>query len=138
MPRLTRVALGLVVAHGFVCGTALARGWVEKTVLSDSATVDVERDGTAVVAHEILYGIRGGPLPELSFAPIDAGSELEDGATATLARSGTAAGFPIPLSGALDANRLALKVQVGKGLRSGTYLVRFRYRTSLSTSEKMR
>lgn len=117
---------------------AEARGWVEKTVTSDSVTIDVERDGTAVVAHEILFAIRGGPLPELAVAPVDPDAEVEDDATATLARSGNAAGFPIPLGATVDGTRLALKVQVGKGLRSGTYLIRFRYKTNLWNGEKIR
>lgn len=130
MSRLTFVAAGVAVAVGFLSGAARARGWVEKTVLSDSVTIDVERDGTAAVAHEMLLGLRGGPLPELTVGPIDANSEALGDATATLAKSGTAAGFPIPLAAAVDGTKMALKVQVGKGLRSGTYLVRFRYKTS--------
>lgn len=128
---------GPALAFALTAGTADARGWVEKTVTSDSVTIDVERDGTAVVAHEIMFGIRGGPLPELSVGPIDADAEVQEDATATLARSGTAAGFPIPLGAAVDGTRLALKVQVGKGLRSGTYLVRFRYKTNLWNGEKI-
>jgi hypothetical protein len=119
-------------------GVAEARGWVEKTVTSDSVTIDVERDGSAVVAHEILFGIRGGPLPELAVAPVDADAEFQDDATATLARSGSAAGFPIPLAATMDGTRLVLKVQVGKGLRSGTYLIRFRYKTNFWNGEKIR
>jgi hypothetical protein len=134
-----RVWFRSVPALAFVlaAGTADARGWVEKTVTSDSVTIDVERDGTAVVAHEIMFGIRGGPLPELSVGPIDADAEVQDDATATLARSGSAAGFPIPLGATVDGTRLALKVQVGKGLRSGTYLVRFRYKTNLWNGERI-
>jgi hypothetical protein len=122
----------LVLACLLSPSAAGARGWVEKTVTSDSVTMDVERDGSAVVAHEILYGIRGGPLPELSFAPVDADAEVQEDATATLAKSGSAAGFPIPLVATVDGVRLVLKVQVGKGLRSGTYLVRFRYKTNFA------
>lgn len=134
-----RVWFSAVPALAFLlaAGTADARGWVEKTVTSDSVTIDVERDGTAVVAHEIMFGIRGGPLPELSFGPIDADAEVQDDATATLARSGSAAGYPIPLGATVDGTRVALKVQAGKGLRSGTYLVRFRYKTNFWNGEKI-
>src|SRR4030095_16232749 len=94
---------GLVARVTCVLATSVAgaRGWVEKTVMSDSVTIDVERDGTAVVAHEIMFGIRGGPLPELAVGPIDADAEVQEDATATLAKSGSAAGFPIPLGAAV-------------------------------------
>ncbi len=112
-----------------------ARAWVERAVKSDSATVDVDRDGSAVVTHEILLWVRGGPLPEITVAPIDADAEMMDGATAVRAESGRAAGFPVPLSPTRQDTQLELHVLGEKGLRSGTYLIRFSYRTHLSTGD---
>src|ERR1700753_3411360 len=75
-----------------------ASAWVERTVRSDSVTIDVDRNGTAVVTHEILLGVRGGPLAEISVEGVDAAAELLQGATSTKAESGHAAGLPLPLS----------------------------------------
>lgn len=137
MPRSTVRRLAPVAAYALASTTAAGRGWVEKTVTSDAVTIDVERDGAALVAHEILLGIRGGPLPEFSVSPVDADAEVQEDATATLARSGAAAGFPIPLTAGVDGARLSLRVQSGKGLHSGTYLVRFRYRSNFANAAKI-
>lgn len=116
---------------------AFGRGWVEKTVESDSVTVDLERDGTAVVAHEILLHLRGGPLPEITADPVDADAELLDGATSVRAESGRDAGYPLPLTTEKDGAKVTLHVVGIKGLRSGNYLIRFRYRTNLAKAGKI-
>lgn len=130
--RLVRSALALSVITAVIALPSTAWGWVEKTFESDSVTVDIERNGSAEVSHEILLFIRGGPLPEVALEPVDADAEPLPEATATLAKSGAAAGWPIPLSVARDGSRLRLHVLEGKGLRGGKYQIRFRYRTSLS------
>jgi hypothetical protein len=114
-----------------------ARAWVERTVKSDSVTVDLERDGTAVVTHEILLGIRGGPLPEFAVEPIDADAELLEGATVTRAESGHAAGLPLPLTLTKNGTRIAMRVIGLKGLRGGTHQIRFSYRTNLEAAGKL-
>jgi hypothetical protein len=121
------------LAFAAVCTTAApAHAWVEQAVKSDSVTLDVERDGRALVTHEMMLWVRGGPLPQLSVEPIDADAVLEEGATATRAQSGKAAGFPVPLEGSTDGARLTLRIVGEKGLRTGTHLIRFAYRTSLA------
>jgi hypothetical protein len=129
--RLMRYGLALAVSLSVALLPSQAWGWVEKTFESDGVTVDIERDGSAVVSHEILLFVRGGPLPEVALEPVDADAEPLPEATATLAKSGAAAGWPIPLSMARDGSRIRLHVLEGKGLRSGKYQIRFRYRTSL-------
>lgn len=124
----------------FLCVFALswdARGWVERTVASDSVTVDLDRAGSALVTHEILLAIRGGPMKEFSVEPIDADAEMQAEATATLAKSGQAAGLPLPLSVVKDGTKITLRPLVGKGLRGGRYSVRFAYRTDLAAAGRV-
>lgn len=127
------LARALLVLVAVVAEAGPAHAWVERTVKSDSVTVEVERDGTAVVTHEILLAVRGGPLAEIAVEPIDADAELATGATVTLAQSGHAAGLPLPLSAAKDGPRVAFRVVGEKGLRSGTHQIRFSYRTNLAS-----
>src|SRR5687768_9498247 len=49
--------------------------WVETRVTAHSAVVDVERNGTATVAHELGIRLRGGPLSELAVAGVDGDAE---------------------------------------------------------------
>jgi hypothetical protein len=113
------------------------RAWVERTVKSDNVTIEVERDGTAAVTHEILLGVRGGPLPEFAVEPVDADAELLEGATVTRAESGRAAGLPLPLTVTKNGTRLAMRVIGLKGLRGGTWQFRFSYRTNLDAAGKL-
>jgi hypothetical protein len=131
------LGVSLLGAAVLLSTPAFARGWVEKTVESDSVTVDLERDGTAVVAHEILLHLRGGPLPEITAEPVAADAELLDGATSVRAESGRDAGYPLPLTTEKDGAKVTLHVVGIKGLRSGNYLVRFRYRTNLANAGKI-
>lgn len=117
---------------------APAHAWVERAVKSDAVTLDLERDGTGIVSHEILLAVRGGPLSDLYVEPVDVGAELLPEATATLAESGHAAGFPIPLTPTLDGSRVSLHVDRDRGLHTGTYQVRFGYRVDLRGSGRLR
>ncbi|HVU05757.1 MAG TPA: hypothetical protein VHE30_28605 [Polyangiaceae bacterium] len=129
--RCARVRLSVSALLSVFWASSPAFGWVEKTVTSDSVTVDVERDGSAVVSHEILLALRGGPLPEIVVEPVDQDAALLPEATATSAKSGVAAGYPLPLSATKDGDKVRLHVLEGKGLRSGSYQLRFSYRTNL-------
>jgi hypothetical protein len=135
--RRLRASLSLSALLGVFAAPSTAQAWIDKTFESDTVTLDIERDGSAVVAHEILLGIRGSPLPEVVLEPVDADAEPLPEATATLAKSGTAAGWPIPLSVTRDGTRLRLHVLEGKGLRGGKFQIRFRYRTSLASSGRL-
>ena len=137
MQSLVRRFPGWVI---FLCVFALswdARAWVERAVVSDAVTVDLERSGTALVSHEVLLAIRGGPLKEFSVDPVDSDAVMVDEATATLAKSGQAAGLPIPLSVVKDGTRVTLRPLVGKGLRTGRYSIRFAYRTDLAAGGRV-
>jgi hypothetical protein len=114
-----------------------AGAWVERTVRSDSVTVDLDRNGTAVVTHEILLGVRGGPLPEIAVEGVDSDAEMLEGATATKAESGRAAGLPLPLSVTRVESRVVLHAVGWKGMRSGTHQIRFSYRTNLEAAGRL-
>ena len=129
--------VSILLAVAIVVAAPRAEAWVERTVRSDSVTVDVARDGTAVVTHEILLGIRGGPLPEFAVEPVDADAELLEGATVTRAQSGHAAGLPLPLAATKTGARIGLRVVGQKGIRSGTHQIRFSYRTNLEASGRL-
>jgi hypothetical protein len=122
---------------GLLALSSPARAWVERTVVSDSVTLDLEHSGAAVVSHEILLSVRGGPLADFYVDPVDADAELLSEATATLAKSGQAAGWPLPLSVTKDGTKVRLHSMVGKGLRSGKYLVRFSYRSDFAASNHL-
>ena len=132
-----RWLLSVLVFVAMAFAAADAQAWVERTVRSDSVTVDLERDGTATVTHEILLGVRGGPLPEIAVEPVDEDATLLDGATVTRAESGRAAGLPLPLSATKNGARVVLHVIGMKGLRSGTHQIRFSYRTNLEAAGKL-
>ena len=109
-----------------------ARAWVETSVLSDFATIDLERDGSATVAHELMMKVRGGPLRSYELPGVDTDAEMLPDGTVTRARSGRAATSPIPLLFELrDDGTLELEIDHKKGIRRGTYLFRFSYRTQL-------
>lgn len=127
---LHRVRLALLVFAALVTA-APAFAWLSVTVNGDSANVELAEDGTAVVRHEVLVRVRGGPLRELSFEGVDGDAEFVGEATLTRARSGQAAGPPILLVPEREAERLRLKVSLEKGVSAGSYLVRFAYRTDL-------
>jgi hypothetical protein len=129
--------MAALLAVAIVVAAPAARAWVERTVRSDSVTIDVSRDGTAVVTHEILLAVRGGPLPEIAVEPVDADAELLEGATVTRAQSGHAAGLPLPLSATKMGARVVLRIVGQKGIRSGTHQIRFSYRTNLDAAGKL-
>lgn len=104
---------------------------------ADAVVVDVAADGTAVVSHEMLLRVRGGPLDDIVVDPVDTDAESMPGATATLAQSGQAAGLPIPLTPSREGSRLSLHVERDRGLGSGTYQIRFQYRTDLRAQHRL-
>ncbi len=118
-----------------LAGLVLARpahAWVEKTVESDVVTLDVARDGTAVVSHEIVMKLRGGPLKGFDLAGVDSDARPMPDATVSPAGSGAAASTPIPLLlDKRDDDSLRVEIDNDKGLRRGTFLFKLGYRTNL-------
>ncbi len=109
-----------------------AQAWVEKTVESDVVTLDVARDGTAVVAHEIVMKVRGGPLKGFDLAGVDSDAKPMSDASVSPAESGQGGATPIPLLlDKRDDDSLRVEVDNDKGLRRGSYLFKLGYRTNL-------
>lgn len=127
--RLATAVLALV-AWG---GPSVAWGWVETQLRSDVVTVDLEPSGAAVVSHELLMRIRGGPLPSWELPGVDADALPLPNATVTEVAGSGAAATPIPLLlERREDGTLRIEVDREKGLRRGTYLFKFAYRTDLA------
>jgi len=111
--------------------------WVETRATAFSATVDVERNGSATVSEEMGLRLRGGPLKELILAGVDGDADpLPDASVICTddAKFGT-----VPLSVTREADgSLRLTVEREKGLRTGSYVFRFSYRTELLKRDLIR
>ncbi len=108
---------------------APAAAWIELNPKGLLSTVDVEKDGHAIVSHELTLELRGGPLKELALGTADPDAELLPDATVTR----VPAGLPLPLIVERHADgSLGLEIDLPKGLRGGTYLFKVRYRTNLA------
>ncbi|HEY6560252.1 MAG TPA: hypothetical protein VI072_23365 [Polyangiaceae bacterium] len=115
-----------------------AAAWTETTVKSHLVTVDVERDGSAVIGHELLVRVRGAAMTQLDIDGISADAEPLPDAAAAFATSGVAGEtvYPLLLNTGEDGV-LRVEVDAKKGLRQGTYLFKFRYRTRLLEEKKL-
>jgi hypothetical protein len=131
--QLQRALVCLAMAVFAVALSRPANAWLNLSVKSDAATVELDRDGSAVVRHELLLRVRGGPLEQFTLNGVDDDAQPFEDATLTRAQSGRAAGPPILLVPKYDGEQLHLVLSISKGVRSGSYLVRFAYRTQLET-----
>ncbi len=94
--------------------------------------MEVEPDGHATVSAELTILVRGGPLRSLDL-PVGDGDAAPLG-DATVKK--LPAGIPLPVLVERRADGvLELEVDHDKGLRSGTYLFAFRYRTDLGAQK---
>lgn len=112
-------------------------GWVETRPTAHAAVVDVERNGVAIVTEELGIRLRGGPLSELTVAGVDGDAEpLPDGTV--ICTDDTKFGT-VPLSATREPDgSLKLTVERERGLRTGSYVFRFSYRTDLLKRELIR
>jgi len=62
-----------------------ARAWVESEVRSQTATVDVDRAGKAIVTQDLTISVRGGPLPGFELSGVDLDAEPLPGASDVIA-----------------------------------------------------
>jgi hypothetical protein len=129
MSYMVRHTAGLVLAALIGLAPRPAHAWIETQIRSYGATVDVEADGKAVIAHELVISVRGGPLKRFELPGVDADAEPLPDATVTPTVTG-AASLPL-LVERRDDQTLLLEVDHEKGLRSGRYAFAFRYRTNL-------
>lgn len=130
-------ALGAFV--GLLLVTRLSHAtWVETRVKAHAALVDVERDGTAVVRHELLLVVRGGPLRKFQIQGLDSDAEPLDGANAVpIVKYGVPNPIPVALSLGTDG-AMTLRVARDHGMRTGSYRFVFRYRTKLLSRDRIR
>jgi hypothetical protein len=108
--------------------SAPAAAWIELNPKGLLSTLDVEKDGHATVSHELTLDVRGGPLKELDLGTSDPDAEILPDATVTRLSNGLA--LPLLVERRADGS-LRLEIDHPKGLRSGTYSFRVRYRTNL-------
>jgi hypothetical protein len=107
-----------------------AAGWLETRVSGHSAIVDVERNGTATVTQELGVRVRGGPLAELPLAGVDGDAEPLPDATVICTDDAKFGTVPLSVTREPDGS-LKLTVERERGLRTGSYVFRFSYRTQL-------
>jgi hypothetical protein len=114
-----------------------AAGWVETRVTAHAATVDVERNGTATVTQELGIRLRGGPLAELPVAGVDSDAEPLPDATVICTDDQKFGTVPLSVTREPDGS-LKLTVERERGLKTGSYVFRFSYRTQLAKRELIR
>jgi hypothetical protein len=112
-------------------------GWVETRVTAHAATVDVERNGTATVTQELGVRLRGGPLAELPVAGVDSDAEPLPDATVICTDDKKFGTVPLSVAREPDGS-LKLTVERERGLRTGSYVFRFSYRTQLAKRDLIR
>lgn len=133
--RLRPTFAALTLAFTSQTGQA---AWFETRVKAHTATVDVERDGSAEVRHELVLGVRGGPVRDFEIQGVDPDAEPIGEATATpIVRYGIPAAIPLVLSRGEDGT-LRIEIQNEKGLRTGSYTFAFRYKTDLLGRDRIR
>jgi hypothetical protein len=121
----------------FAAFPAQAAGWAETRVTGHAATVDVERNGTATISEEVGIRLRGGPLAELSLAGVDSDAEPLPDATVICTDDQKFGTVPLTATREPDGS-LKLMVERDRGLRTGSYVFRFSYRTQLAQRELIR
>jgi hypothetical protein len=132
--------LAALAAAALLLATIPARavpGWVETRVTAHAATVDVERNGTATVTQELGVRLRGGPLAELPVAGVDSDAEPLPDATVICTDDQKFGTVPLSVAREPDGS-LKLTVERERGLRTGSYVFRFSYRTQLAKRDLIR
>ena len=114
--------------------------WLETRTKSHLAIVDIERSGKATVQHELTIFVRGGPFQSFDLPGADADAEpMPDATVVNVGKSGGGNENPLPLLlQRRDDGTLHVEIDHEKGLRTGTYLFRFRYRTNLLERDLIR
>lgn len=138
MRALSRPLLLLITTLVLLVAPGARAAWVETRVKAHTAIIDVERDGSAIVEHEIVLGVRGGPLRDLELQGVDADAEPFGEATVSpVVRYGVPTPIPVAVIPGEDGT-VRLDVQNEKGLRTGSYTFSLRYRTNLLARDRIR
>jgi hypothetical protein len=128
--ELPRIAAAVAAAVLLLLASP-AWAWLEVSVKSDNAVIDVESNGAAVVAHEILLRVRGGPFKGLSIVGVDPDALPLPAASLASAASGRASGPEIPLIAMVENGDLQLTVEGANRVGAGHYVLKFSYQTQL-------
>lgn len=113
-----------------MAGAAL--GWVETSTESHAVTLDVARDGSATVSHELVIRVKGGPLAAIELDGVDSDAVPLADATVTAVDGGRAAAQTLPLLlEKRDDGTLRAEVDHPKGVSRGKFVFRLGYRTRL-------
>ncbi len=126
----------IVLGAQSVCSVALA--WVNMTVRGDAVVVELRRDGTAQVSHELMLSVRGGPLERFELNGVDADAQPIGEASLVRAKVGEPVGPARPMKVERDGDALRFSFPYGPGIRTGRYLVRFSYLTDLKQQTRLR
>ena len=117
--------LALVGGH-----VSAAHAWTDTTLASIETRVEVAADGAAIVENDLTLRIKGGPFKSYDIPGFDADAAPEGEATATPIKDGADAGPAVPVMRQLLPDG-ALRLSVDdRTVARGTYLFRFRHRTS--------
>jgi hypothetical protein len=111
--------------------------WIETRPTAFAATVDVERNGSATVSEELGLRLRGGPLKDLTLAGVDGDAEPLPDASVICTDDSKFGTVPLSVTREADGS-LHLTVEREKGLRTGSYVFRFSYRTELLKRDLIR
>jgi hypothetical protein len=115
---------------------ASAAAWVETAVRGHEVRVEIAADGKAVIRHELLLKVRGGPMKFLEVAGI--GTQIEPLPDAIVRRAveGSHGAWPLTVS-SMEEGSLRLGITAERGIRGGSYLFRFSYSTDLRETSRI-
>jgi len=111
--------------------TSSAGAWVETAVRSHEARVEVAPDGTALVRHELVLKVRGGPMKSLEIGGMGTAIEPLPDASVRRAVEGSASAWPLTVS-SLEDGSVRLRIGAERGIRGGSYLFSFAYSIDLN------
>ncbi len=115
-----------------LCWPTAAQAWIETSIRSDVVVLDIAPDGRTEVHHELVMRVRGGPLKGFELPGVDADADPLPSATVSPVNGATARDIYPLLLERRDDGTLRIDVDHEKGLRRGTYLFKFSYRTNLA------
>lgn len=107
-----------------------AKAWIETSVHSHQARVEVEADGRATIRHELVLKVRGGPMQFLEIPGIGTDIQALPDAQVSRATEGSTGKWPLTVS-ALEDGGVRLGIGADRGIRGGSYLFSFAYEVDL-------
>lgn len=127
--RASRAIPWLVLIAGLLFSTQ-ASAWIETSVRSHQARIEIAKDGRALVRHELVLKVRGGPMKFLEIAGIGTDIETLPDAIVRRATEGSASKWPLSAA-SLEDGGLRLKIAAERGIRGGSYQFEFAYHVDL-------